>query len=271
MVGKLECLPFLEDKMDFKYKKKLGQNFLQDEGILKKIADSVEVKKDDLIIEIGPGQGALTKYLVQKGCDVLAFEIDLDTKNYLDKITATNLKIIYRDFMQIDLLDYINKEYKNIYVIANIPYYITTPIIEKLIKSKITINSMVLLVQKEVATRFAAGPGSSDYGSISVYLNYYFKIKKLFDVSRKCFKPEPNVDSAVIKLEAREMASLKDEKVMWKLVKDAFQFKRKNLKNNWRDYDLNKIKAVLIKYELNLNCRAEELPLEVFEEIANNL
>lgn len=248
-------------------KKSLGQNFLHDENILQKIASSIEVKENDLIIEIGPGKGALTKYLVKK-CQVVAFEIDTRMKDYLN---YNNLDVYYQDFLKVNLQEILNNyQYENLYIIANIPYYITTPIIEYIINSNINIQQMVLLVQKEVAMRFSALPGSKLYSSISVYLQYYFNIQKLFDVSNKCFSPVPKVDSAVIKFTKKNKISI-NEKLFFKLVRDSFQFKRKTLKNNLYNYNWAIIKDLLISENYQENVRAEDLPLEIFIKIANLL
>ncbi len=256
----------------FNYKKSLGQNFLKDENILKKIKDSVLVGPNDLVLEIGPGSGALTKYLKEYGADVICFEIDERVKPFLDQLIDDKTRVVYQDFLQVKIKDYINKDYDNIYVIANLPYYITTPIIKKIIDSKIKVAKMILMVQDEVADRFTSLPGNRSYGSITVYLNYYFKVKKLFKVSRNAFEPVPNVDSAVISLESLDKPyEVKDEEKFFKLVNDAFRLKRKTLKNNLKDYDFEKILAVLMRYGLGVNVRAEELGIEIFIEIANQI
>ena len=192
----------------FRFKKNLGQNFLQDEKILQKIVESVMCTEDDCIVEIGPGHGALTKYLVKYNCPVIAFEIDKEVKPVLDRIKAPNLRVVYEDFMKVNVKEYLPDNYKNLYIIANIPYYITTPILEKIITENLNEKSCTLMVQKEVADRFGAKPGSKDYGSISVYLDYYYQVKKLFEVPRKAFYPVPNVDSAIIKLDRKDKRDL---------------------------------------------------------------
>ena len=251
----------------FRFKKNLGQNFLQDEKILQKIVESVMCTEDDCIVEIGPGHGALTKYLVKYNCPVIAFEIDKEVKPVLDRIKAPNLRVVYEDFMKVNVKKYLPDNYKNLYIIANIPYYITTPILEKIIAENLNEKTCTLMVQKEVADRFSAKPGSKDYGSISVYLDYYYQVKKLFEVPRKAFYPVPNVDSAIIKLARKDKRDLADEKNFFKFVKSAFQFKRKNLRNNLKNYDLEKINSVLVKYNHNLQNRAEEISLKEFLDI----
>lgn len=259
-------------RMDIDAKRSLGQNFLKDENILKKIASSIETCDDDLIIEIGPGMGALTKYLKEKGSYLVAFEIDERMHEYLDVLEDSRTRIIYQDVLKSDILDVIKDiDYQDIYVIANIPYYITTPIIKKLMDLS-KLKSMSLLMQKEVAERIDAKPGSKAYGSLSVYLSYYFDIKRLFNVGRGAFRPTPNVDSAVVNFTRKEnRVKVRDEEVFFKLVKDAFRMKRKTLKNNLDGYDWGKVLEVLEKNNYNGLVRAEEIPLDVFIEIANSL
>lgn len=258
---------------EFKHKHSLGQNFLKDKNVLLKIIDSVDVQKDDLIIEIGPGQGALTKYLKLFQAHLCCFEIDARVKTYLDLFVDEKTNVIYKDFMQVDLQEEIQDiSYQDLYVIANLPYYITTPIIEKMIFSSIPVKEMVLMVQNEVANRLSAKPGSKDYGAMSVLLGYYYEIEKLFFVSRSSFEPVPNVDSAVIKLSKRKpKEEVNDVEFFKKLVRDAFFMKRKNLRNNLKQYDLKKIDKVLSSYGLSLQDRAENVPLICFVEIANTL
>ena len=172
--------------INHKFKKKFGQNFLQDNNIIKKIANVCETNKDDLIIEIGPGGGALTKELVNKS-QVLAYEIDSELKDYLlNEFSNSNINFIFDDFLNRSIKeDLSNYKYNNLFIIANLPYYITTPIINKIIEEKIDVNKMVLMVQKEVGDRFSAKEGTKDYSSITIFLNYYFDIKREFILKRK--------------------------------------------------------------------------------------
>lgn len=258
---------------DFKHKHSLGQNFLKDKKVLTKIIDSVDVQEDDLIIEIGPGQGALTKYLKLFHARLLCFEVDKRVKKYLDVLEDDKTHVLYEDFLQVNLKEIISAySYNHIYVIANLPYYITTPIIEKINTSELHVEAMVLMVQNEVAARLSAEPGSRDYGAISVCLHYYYDVQKLFFVDRSSFDPVPNVDSAVIKLSRkREVLPLLDEEKFFQLVQDSFHMKRKNIKNNLKQYDLHVVRQILNKYHLDLTVRAESVPLECFVEIANAL
>ncbi len=261
--------------LEHNFKKKFGQNFLTDKGTIGKIANCTDIDKDTLVIEIGPGSGNLTSYLVELAGMVIAYEIDTDLKKILeDKFKNTdNLEIIYEDFLQRDVMtDILKFNYKKIYVVANIPYYITTPIMKKIIDLKVEVQKIVVMVQKEVGERFTAQPKTRAYGSITVYLNYYFNIKRLFVVSRNSFIPKPNVDSIVLLFERKKVSNLvNNEELLLKLIKDAFKYKRKTLRNNLKNYDLEKINKVLNKYNIDLNVRAEELPLELFIEISNNL
>jgi len=258
--------------MDIKAKKSLGQNFLQDEIILKNIANSIETKENDLIIEIGPGKGALTKHLKKKKSYLVCYEIDTRMTNFLTQFIDNKTKIIYKDILQADIENDIKEiNYENIYVIANIPYYITTPIIKKIIEIK-KLKSMSILVQKEVAERLSAKPKNKAYGSLTVYLNYYFDINYLFNVKNTCFNPVPKVDSAVINFKRKnENYEVKNEEILFKLIEDSFKMKRKTLKNNLKAYNWNKVLEILTKYNLPENTRAEEIPLEIYIAIANNL
>ena len=259
--------------LEHNFKKKFGQNFLKDNNIIKKISNVCDTEKDDLIIEVGPGSGALTEYLINKS-NVIAYEIDTDLKEYLtNKFVDKNITFIFDDFLNRDLVsDLSNIKYNKLYVIANLPYYITTPIINKIIESKIDVSKMVLMVQKEVGERFSAKIGTKDYSSITVFLNYYFDIKKEFIVSSECFYPKPNVDSVIVSFTKKDKRiDVKNEELFFKLVRDSFKQKRKTLKNNLREYDFEKIGQVLLKNNLPLDVRAENVSLEVFCEISNNL
>ncbi len=260
---------------EFHFKKRYGQNFLKDDTIPKKIVEVSDILEDSLVIEIGPGAGALTKLLATKAKQVLAYEIDESLEEILDHelLEFLNVEVIYDDFLNRDIQQDLKKyTFSHLYVVANLPYYITTPIITKLIEDNLSIEKIVIMVQKEVADRFCAKPKTKEYGSITVYLNYYFHIKKEFFVSRNCFIPRPNVDSQIISFTKKDnLLPLKNRHLFFQIVRDSFQFKRKTLRNNLKKYDLNKIEEILKQYHLDLNVRAEELPLEVFVEIGNNL
>ena len=265
----------LLEKHGFKLKKKFGQNFLIDENVINSIINKSEVDKDTLVIEIGPGAGSLTYKLGLSAKNVLCYEIDETLKDVLcENIDGLgNVDVIYKDFLQVDVLSDLQKyNYSKLYVVANLPYYITTPIIIKIIEDKIPVDKMVVMVQKEVGDRFKASPGSKDYGSLSVFLDYYFDVKKLMDISSNVFIPKPNVDSIIVEFKKKEkIYNLKNSLFFFKLIRYSFTQKRKTLRNNLKGYDLNSVEATLKKHNLDLSVRAEQLPLEIFVEIANNL
>ena len=257
---------------NFNVKKKFGQNFIIDKNIIESIIKKSEIDKDTLVIEIGPGAGSLTNKLGEVAKTVLAYEIDESVKPILEKNIHSNTKIIYDDFLKRNVLEDIkNYDYKRLYVVANLPYYITTPIIIKLIEDKLDIDKIVVMVQKEVGNRFKAKPNTKEYNSLSIFLNYYYNVEKILDVSKNVFIPKPNVDSIVVSFTKKERIPLKNEDIFFKLIRDSFKQKRKTLKNNLKGYDLDKIEKILKKHNLDLQVRAESLPIEIFIEISNNL
>ncbi len=262
-------------KYNFNLKKMYGQNFIIDENIINNIINKAFIDKDTLVIEIGPGAGSLTNKLALNAKNVLCYEIDTSLKPILDENLKeyNNVEIIYNDFLKSNVINDIKKyNYKKLYVVANLPYYITTPIIVKFIEELIPVDKIIVMVQKEVGDRFKASVGTKAYGSLSVYLNYYFDIKKLLDVSRNVFMPKPNVDSIVIELDAKEKKyELKNPTLFFKLIRDSFSQKRKTLRNNLKGYDLDKISEILKKYDMDLSVRAEQLSVDIFVLIANNL
>ena len=205
---------------------------------------------------------------------VLGYEIDLEVNEdlYKNLDNYDNYEIIFDDFLKRDVInDLLNKSYDNLYVIANLPYYITTPIIEKLTLLNLNVQLIRVMVQKEVGERFTALPGSKNYGSITVYLNYNYKVEKNFVVSRNCFFPKPNVDSIIISFYKKDKLFVKDEMFFYKLVRDSFKYKRKTIRNNLKNYDLDVIQKVLNKYNFDLSVRAEQLDVSIFCDIANSL
>lgn len=260
---------------NFNFKKKYGQNFITDENIVEKIAFEADLNDDTLVIEIGPGIGSLTTKLVKKAGHVLCYEIDTTLKEmlYENLKEYSNVDIIFDDFLKRNVNDDIKKyNYKKVYVVANLPYYITTPIITKIIEDELNIDKLVIMVQKEVGDRFNAKVGTKEYNSLTIYLNYYFNIKKIMNVSRNSFMPKPNVDSIVVEFKRKEkLDELKNKKMFFKLIRDSFRQKRKTLKNNLRNYNLEIIEQVLRKYDLDLSVRAENLSLDIFIDIANNM
>ena len=260
---------------NFKFKKSFGQNFLQDENVIKDIVSKTNILPNSLVIEVGPGSGALTLELAKVAKNVLSYEIDTRLEETLDENLRDyhNVEIIYDDFLIRDIYNDIkNYEYDNIYFVANIPYYITTPIILKLIETKINFKAITVMIQKEVADRFSAHPKTKDYGSITVFLNYYYNIEKLLFVSRNSFIPKPNVDSVVIALrEKTNKYHVINEEHFFKLIRDSFKYKRKNIRNNLKTYNLEIVSSVLKEHNYDLTNRAEELPLEVFVDLSNEL
>ena len=257
--------------MRFEYKKSLGQNFLKDSNIINKISNSINPSSDDLVIEIGPGAGALTKKIKEKNTNLICFEIDERLRQVLDKLSNEKTKIIYKDFLKIDLKEYINDNYNRIFFVGNLPYYITTAIINKIVLESDPYE-IIIMIQKEVAERFMAKPKTREYNSLSIFLQYNFDIEKVCDVSKNCFEPKPKVDSMVIKLKKKEeKIFVKNEELFYKLIKDSFKQKRKNLRNNLGNYDLDTIEKVLFKTNKSLKSRAEELTIEEFANISNKL
>ena len=260
---------------DFKFKKKYGQNFLKDDRIVEKIVTLSDIEDDSLVIEVGPGKGILTRQLSKAAKNVICYEIDMQLEGYLINLSKelSNVEVVFSDFLDVDLAKKVsNYKYKHLYFISNVPYYITTPILMKLIDSGLNFGKIVMMVQEEVGERFSATPGKKAYSSITVFLNYYYEIKRLFKVNRSEFIPVPNVDSEVIMLTSREdKIALKNKDLFFEFVRSSFQYKRKNLRNNLKKYDLKKIEEVLVKYGYSLNSRAEEIPVSVFAEISNSL
>ena len=262
---------------EFEFKKKFGQNFLQNKAIINKIALVADIEPNSLIIEVGPGSGNLTVALANmyKDSSILAYEIDNSLENVLASRLKDydNIKVLFSDFLKADIaLDVKEFSYNNIYFVSNVPYYITTPILFKLIESNLSFEKIVMMVQKEVGDRFCSKVSSKDYGALTVILNYYFNIKKEFIVDRNQFYPRPNVDSVVVSFSRKNNdLVVKDKELFSKLVHDSFQFRRKTLKNNLKKYDLVVIESILKKYDYDLGVRAEELDYKIFVDIANAL
>ena len=208
------------EKYDVKFKKKFGQNFLKDINIVKRIVDVSEVDENSLVIEVGPGGGVMTRELASRAKNVLAYEIDTDLEDELYKRLDgfDNVEILFQDFLTSNLVsDVANYKYDKLYFVSNVPYYITTPILLKIIESGLDFSKIVIMVQKEVGERFTTAPGSREYGSITVLLNYFYDVKKEFFVSRKQFVPEPNVDSLIVSFsEKKERLELKNFKLFEK-------------------------------------------------------
>ena len=226
---------------NFNFKKKFGQNFIVDENTINSIINKANIDSDTLVIEIGPGAGALTYKLSQVSKNVVCYEIDKTLENILKSNLkdSNNVEIIFDDFLKRNVKDDINKyRYSKLYVVANLPYYVTTPIIVKLIEDNINVDRIVVMVQKEVGDRFKAMPGTKDYNSLSIFINYYYDVKKVLDVSRNVFMPMPNVDSIVLSLDKKDVIyELEDKDYFFKLVRDSFKQKRKTIRNNLKEYN----------------------------------
>ncbi len=260
------------DKINFK--KQFGQNFIFDTNLLKFIVESAGVTNKDDVIEIGAGAGTLTNQIALRAKSVTSFEIDKSLMERLHKLESehNNLKFVFEDFMQVDLTKYIvgDKRFK---VVANIPYYITTPIIFKLLDFATNIDSMMFMVQKEVAERFCAEYNNKDYGITSVILQSIADVKYVRTIKRECFTPAPNVDSALIKLDLRlDKYKIEDREFFVKFVHNAFAMRRKTLVNNLlKSYNVGRanIEELLTDCELSLMIRPENISVERFVKLAN--
>ena len=261
-------------------KKSFGQNFLIDDNILENIVSSSDVKESDLVIEIGPGLGNLTEYILNTGARVLAFEIDKDMIDILsDRFKGVeNLTIQNIDILKANLDEYIKDVKGDVKVIANLPYYITTPIIFRLLEYKEKIKSITVMIQKEVADRITSEPGSKDYGVLTINTNYQADVEKLFNVPNTSFIPAPNVTSAVIKImpsiEKEQELEIKDSKTFEELVKKSFSARRKKLANSLANtgvYNLSKeeITNLILEVGLKDTVRAEEIGIETYAKMAN--
>ena len=271
------------NKYSFAFQKKFGQNFLIDSNILENIVNAAEITKDDFVLEIGPGIGTMTQYLCESARKVVAVEIDKNLIPILENDTLKeydNVRVINEDILKLDINKLVEEENdgKPIKVVANLPYYITTPIIMGLFESHVPIESITIMVQKEVADRMQVGPGTKDYGALSLAVQYYAKPEIIANVPPNCFMPRPNVGSAVIKLTRHEQVpvEVKDEKLMFKLIRAAFNQRRKTLQNsinNSPELSLSKEQVVeaLDKMGLSQTIRGEALSLEQFAELANHL
>ena len=272
------------ERHGFTFKKSFGQNFLTDTNILQKIVDTAEIDKKVNVIEIGPGIGALTEFLAESAAEVMAFEIDdrlvpilADTLRDFDNVTVVN-----QDILKVDLAQYI-AEFKNpdlpIKVVANLPYYITTPILMHLIESGIPFSEFVVMMQREVVDRISAQPNTKAYGSLSIAVQYYMTAKVAFVVPRTVFVPAPNVDSAILKMVRRDQpaVAVQDEKFFFKVSKASFVHRRKTLWNNLTSYfgkseaTKGKLTAALERADLSPSVRGEALSLEEFARLADAL
>ena len=269
-------------KYNFTFQKKYGQNFLIDSHVLEKIMDAAEIGKDDCVVEIGPGIGTMTQYLAERAGEVVAVEID---KNLIPILTETladykNVSIINEDILKVDLNHIVEEKNggRPVKIVANLPYYITTPIIMGLFENHVPVKSITVMVQKEVADRMQVGPGTKDYGALSLAVQYYAKPEIVAIVPPNCFIPRPNVASAVIRLTCHEKkpVEVKDEKGMFALIRASFNQRRKTLANslsNAQNLSLTReqVTEALESMQLSPTIRGEALTLEQFAALADIL
>lgn len=268
-------------KYGFRFSKSLGQNFLIDGNIITKICEGAEITEQDGVIEVGPGIGTLTQQLSKYAKKVVAIELDTKLLPILEETLEgiDNVQVINNDILKVDIEKLIEDEFEglDVKVVANLPYYITTPIIMKLLESRLNIKSISVMIQKEVAMRMNANPGGKDYGALSVAVQYYSDPKIIANVPSSVFIPKPNVDSAVIKLDIYKKPPVEvlDEKLMFKVVKSAFGQRRKTILNalsgGYLDLDKETIKKVLEIAEIDPQKRGEVLSIEDFAHISDTI
>lgn len=269
------------DKYGFSFQKKFGQNFLIDAHVLEKIVDAAEITKDDCVLEIGPGIGTMTQYLCERAGWVFAVEIDKNLIPILEDTLSEydNVKVINEDVLKLDIQKLADEENggKPIKVVANLPYYITTPIVMGLLEGGVPLKSITMMIQKEVADRMQVGPGTKDYGALSLAVQYYSKPSVICQVSPECFIPKPGVGSSVIRLECYDVppVEVRNEKNMFKLIRAAFNQRRKTLTNAISNGGLGisreQCAEALKKLGLSETIRGEALTLEQFAALSDEL
>jgi 16S rRNA (adenine1518-N6/adenine1519-N6)-dimethyltransferase len=255
--------------------KRLGQNFLINEEVINEIVQKAEISEEDVVLEIGPGLGSLTKALLEKAKRVIAIELDDKMIDLLaNRFNTDKLELIHGDILKINLKEIIDK-YTSVKVVANLPYYITSPIVMKLLEERLKIKSIVVMVQKEVGERFCSEPNSKEYGAITLSIKYYSIAENIIFVPKENFLPAPEVDSCVIKLDILDKPSVDviDEELFFKLIKLGFSQRRKTILNSLSSGDISrdKIKEVLDILKINENLRAENLSIYDFGAIANEI
>ena len=269
-------------KYEFTFQKKFGQNFLIDSHVLNKIIASADITKDDFVLEIGPGIGTMTQYLAEAAGKVVAVEIDRNLLPILQETLADydNVKVIHADVLSLDLEKLVQEENggRPIKVVANLPYYITTPIIMALFEQHVPLANVTVMVQKEVAARMKSGPGSKDYGALSLAVQYYAEPYIVANVPCNCFMPRPNVDSAVIRLTRYEEppVQVKDEKMLFKIIRASFNQRRKTLQNGLNNsselnFTKDQIAAAIAEAGFSPSVRGEALTLEQFAKLTDIL
>lgn len=281
-LGSPTATKFIIDKYGFAFQKKFGQNFLIDSNILESIVQAAEITKDDFVLEIGPGIGTMTQYLCEAARSVCAVEIDKMLIPILEDTLSEydNVEVINNDVLKVDIKSLAEEKNggKPIKVVANLPYYITTPIIMGLFESGVPIESITIMVQKEVADRMQTGPGSKEYGALSLAVQYYSDAETMLDVSANCFMPRPNVDSAVIKLTKHKepVVNVDNEALMFKIIRASFNQRRKTLSNGLKNspelcFSREQVVEALEKMGKPETIRGEALTLEEFAQLSNLL
>lgn len=271
----------ITNKYDFRFKKDLGQNFLTDENIVLKIVDALELKEDEVVLEVGPGMGSLTQKLAEKAYKVYAVEIDTRAVNMLEETLSgyENIEIINKDILKTDLSEILEEalqENRKIKFISNLPYYITSPILMKVLEDKVKFENIVVMLQKEVAVRLNANVNTKDYSSFTIAVDYYAEVERLFNVPKTVFVPMPKVDSTVLRVVPRKESKVNvdNEEMFFKVVKAAFMNRRKMAFNSLANgLSLNKdlLKAALINSGLDEKVRAENITIEQFAKLSNEI
>lgn len=273
VIASPEVVHYICKRFDIKMSKKLGQNFLIKRGIVDEIVHAAELTPGEPVLEVGPGIGTLTQGLAQSGADVTAIELDRRLLEVLDTTLSSydNVRIIHGDVLKLDVPSIMN--HKPFKVVANLPYYITTPIIMSLLESKLSIERLVVMVQKEVALRMVAKPGTKDYGALSVAVQYYTEPDIVLDVPPKSFLPAPAVTSSVIRCVLRDKPPVDviDEKLFFRVVKAGFAQRRKTFANTMKTTGLSKdrIEELLAKANIDGQRRGETFTLQEFADVAN--
>lgn len=273
VIASPEVVHYICKRFDIKMSKKLGQNFLIKRGIVDEIVHAAELTPGEPVLEVGPGIGTLTQGLAQSGADVTAIELDRRLLEVLDTTLASydNVRIVHGDVLKLDVPTIMN--HKPFKVVANLPYYITTPIIMSLLESKLPIERLVVMVQKEVALRMVAKPGTKDYGALSVAVQYYTEPDIVLDVPPKSFLPSPAVTSSVIRCVLRDKPPVDviDEKLFFRVVKAGFAQRRKTFSNTMKTTGLSKdrIEELLAKANIDGQRRGETFTLQEFADVAN--
>lgn len=266
------------DKFNFTFSKGLGQNFLIDGNVVRGISQSANITKEDNVLEIGPGFGTLTEELLLKAKKVVAVEIDQRLLRVLDYTLQEfdNLEVINQDVLKLDFEKLVEEKFEGqpFKVVANLPYYITTPIITTLIEKRLPVKSMTFMVQKEVADRMVANPGNKQYGSLTLFIEFYASAKAVVKAPKSVFIPQPKVDSVVVQLDLKDELPDVNQEILFKLIHSGFQQRRKNILNsltsdNSLGIDKAQMGDILDKLGINKNSRAENLSLEDYISIAN--